>query len=98
MYKKSLFFSILALIILLTITALIFNLSAAGKVAGSIGLIGMLLSAVFYGILGSGDRIRLNYSVENKKESADRQKAALILLILSLPYIVVAIIILGFIN
>ncbi|WP_373845172.1 DUF5316 family protein [Clostridium sp.] len=36
------------------------------KILGIIGLIFLLLSAILSGSLGSGDRIRFNYAIEDK--------------------------------
>ena len=53
--------------LLIFILCIVLNKISMGfKVLGIVGILFLLLSAILSGSLGSGDRIRLNYAVEDK--------------------------------
>lgn len=83
------YFSVgVAIAIVVGIIAFILNdWSLLIKVSGIIGAISILGSAIFTGILGSGDRIRANYTNEEDEDRKVRQGLSSNLLLVGLPSI-----------
>lgn len=71
------------LFIIISISLIIQNLSIFTTVTGTIGIICIVISALFSGTLISGDRIRANYSDE--QSNSMRTSWSLKILLLGLP-------------
>ncbi|MGC7845812.1 DUF5316 family protein [Desulforudis sp. 1088] len=64
------------------------------QVAGLFGVACLGLSAVFSGSLGSGDRIRANYTHEDEEDRTRRRRWATNLFFVGLPNVIGAMVIL----
>jgi hypothetical protein len=59
------------------------------NLTGWTGLSALIIAMVFSGALVSGDRLRLNTSIETKKERDSRFNVSGILLVFSLPFLII---------
>lgn len=59
---------------ILFLCGFITGLEAFTLISGGIGLISLLISALFSGVFISGDKIRANTSIENSQEKKKRTK------------------------
>jgi len=82
---------IIGVIILAILTFFSTMLQDLMKLAGIVGLIFWGLSAIFSGVLGSGDRIRANFSSESKEDRNRRWKWGNICFLIGLPNIIASV-------
>ncbi len=66
------------------------------NLTGGAALILLVLAIIFSGSLGSGDRIRANYSNENSEERKRRNRLTSSLVLMSIPNVLGTIIVLSF--
>lgn len=94
--KRSLMVGFSILIISIICSLIANNLLITVKLSGIIGVIFILLSAIFTGSLTSGDRLRANHATETSEDRRIRVNWAINLALVGLPNLLAAILIIIF--
>lgn len=76
------------LVVVSLISLFLQDMSVLMKYSGIVGLVFIGMAAVLSGILGSGDRIRANYSKESADETRNRFRLARNFFIVGLPNVI----------
>lgn len=93
MYIKSFLLSTVESILIFLLSFIFHKESLCLTLLGGIGASFFLISLVLSGVLGRGDRIRLNYAIEPKEDNQLKKKIQLCTFLISLPNIVTFLII-----
>ncbi|WP_164553396.1 DUF5316 domain-containing protein [Brevibacillus marinus] len=94
--KRSLLLGFSILLITAICSLVAHNLWITVTISGIIGVVCILLSAIFTGALTSGDRLRANHATETSEDRRIRVNWAFKLALVGLPNLVAAILILLF--
>ncbi|WP_028986978.1 DUF5316 domain-containing protein [Thermicanus aegyptius] len=95
---KSFGIGVLIVLILFILSLVMRDMNLLMQYTTMSGIISMVIAAVIAGVLGSGDRIRANYTHEESDERKERVKLALYFMMISIPNLVTAVIMYLFQN
>ncbi len=89
---KSFGIGVLIVLVLFILSLVMRDMNLLMQYTTMSGIISMVIAAVFAGVLGSGDRIRANYTHEESDERKERVRLALYFMMISIPNLVTAVI------
>lgn len=89
---KSFGIGVLIVLLLLILSLVMQDMNLLLQYSTMSGIISVVIAAVIAGVLGSGDRIRANYTHEESDERKERARLALYFMMISIPNLITAVI------